>query len=193
MSLNAFFRQVIEILDEADVPYMLTGSLASAFYAVPRATQDLDVVIATGEAGVDQLVQMLQNVGWYVDGEAALEAQRTQSQFNAIDPSSGWKVDFIVRRDRLYSIVEFDRRRRVTLLDLEAWIASLEDVLIAKLEWSRLGDSALQRRDVMQLLDRSWDRIDHSYVEKWVTDLGLTSEWQEVRSKVMEEREEDAV
>ena len=193
MSLNAFLRQVIEILDASDVPYMMTGSLVSAFYAIPRATQDLDVVIATGETGVDQLVQRLQNVGWYVDGEAALEAQRTQGQFNAIDPSSGWKVDFIVRKDRPYSIVEFNRRKQVSLLDLDVSIASLEDILIAKLEWSRLGDSALQRRDVMQLLDRAWERIDHSYVEKWVTGLRLTAEWEEACKKVLEERGKDAV
>lgn len=90
MSLTAFLRQVVEILDQAGVPYMLTGSLASAYYAVPRATQDVDIVIATEEAGVDQAVQGLENAGWYVDGEAALEAHRTRGQFNAIDPSSGW-------------------------------------------------------------------------------------------------------
>ena len=39
MSLTEFLHRVIRILDEAGVPYMLTGSLASAFYAIPRATQ----------------------------------------------------------------------------------------------------------------------------------------------------------
>jgi hypothetical protein len=184
MSLTAFLRQVIETLEQAGVPYMLTGSLASAYYAVPRATQDLDVVIATEEAGVDHVVQGLENVGWYVDGEAALEAHRTRGQFNAIDPSSGWKVDFIVRKDRPYSRIEFDRRKRVSLLDLEVSIASLEDILIAKLEWSRLGDSALQRQDVVQLLDRAWERLDRDYVEKWVAELGLGSEWENARRKV---------
>jgi len=191
MSLTAFLRQVIETLDEAGVPYMLTGSLASAYYAVPRATQDLDVVIATEEPGIDQVVQGLENIGWYVDGEAALEAHRTRGQFNAIDPSSGWKVDFIVRKDRPYSRIEFDRRRRVSLLDLEVSIASLEDILIAKLEWSRLGDSALQRQDVVQLLDRAWERLDRAYVEKWVAELGLTSEWENAREKVAKAKGKD--
>lgn len=54
-------------------------------------------------------------------------------------------------------------------------IARLEDILIAKLAWSRLGDSALQRRDVLQLLKRTWERLDPAYVEKWVGDLGLRS------------------
>lgn len=181
MSLAAFLRKVAEILDEAGVPYMLTGSLASAYYAVPRATQDLDVVIAAEAPGIERVVQGLLSAGCYVDRDAALEAGRTHGQFNAIDPESGWKIDLIVRRDRTYSRTEFERRERVSLLGVEVAVASLEDVLIAKLEWGRLGDSALQRRDVVQLLERTWEQLDQSYLKKWITELGLQSEWDEVR------------
>lgn len=177
MSLAAFLKRVVEILDEAEVPYMLTGSLASAFYAVPRATQDIDVVIEAEEEGVGRLVEGLLAAGWYADRDAALEAWQGQSQFNAIEPDSGWKADFIVRKERSYSRTEFDRRQRISLLGVELAVASLEDVLIAKLEWSRLGDSALQRRDVAQILERTWQRLDRAYVERWVTELGLEAEW----------------
>ena len=177
MSLAEFLRTVVGLLDDSGIPYMLTGSMASAYYAVPRATQDLDVVIAADERGMERIIQDLLARSWYVDPEAAQEARRERGQFNAIDPAGGWKVDFIVRRDRAYSRVEFQRRQRVTLLDVEVSIASLEDVLIAKLEWSDLGDSALQRRDVVQLLERTWDRLDRPYVEKWIHELGLGDEW----------------
>ena len=45
MSLGRFLKTVVGLLDEAGVPYMLTGSLAAAYYATPRATQDIDLVI----------------------------------------------------------------------------------------------------------------------------------------------------
>jgi len=177
VSLAAFLERVVAVLDEAGVSYMLTGSLASAFYAVPRATQDIDVVIEAERDGIDRLVQGLLAAGWYADRDAALEAWQGQSQFNAIEPDTGWKADFIVRKDRAYSREEFSRRERISLLGVELAVASLEDVLIAKLEWSRLGDSALQRRDVAQLLERTWPRVDRAYVDKWVSELGLEAEW----------------
>ncbi len=165
---------------------MLTGSLAAAYYAVPRATQDIDLVIETDEQGIDRLAQGLLEAGWYVDRDAALEAWRGQGQFNAIEPESGWKADFIVRKKRSYSEEEFGRRGRISMLGVELAVASLEDVLIAKLEWSRLGDSALQRRDVVQLLERTWSRLDRAYLERWIRELGLESEWHAARSRVGE-------
>jgi hypothetical protein len=184
VSLRAFLQRIVEVLDEAGVPYMLTGSLASAFYAVPRATQDIDVVIETEEDGIDRLVQGLLAAGWYADRGAAMEAWHGRSQFNAIEPESGWKADFIVRRDRSYSQEEFQRRQRITLLGVELAVASLEDVLIAKLEWGKLGDSALQRRDVVQLLERTWDLLDHDYLASWIPRLDLEQEWDSAKQQV---------
>lgn len=183
MTLATFLQRVIQILDEAGVPYMLTGSLASAYYAVPRATQDIDLVIETEALGVERLVRRLLDAGCYVDRDAALDAWRSRGQFNAIDPESGWKVDVMVRKDRPYSKAEFARRQHASLLGVEVAISTLEDVLIAKLEWSRMGDSALQRRDVVQLLERTWSRLDQEYLERWIPELGLESEWAEARGR----------
>lgn len=180
MTLTSFLRTVVEILDDADVPYMVTGSLAAAFYGVARATQDIDVVIEVEGDEIERVVQGLLDAGFYVDRDTALEARRTHGQFNAIDSEAGWKADLIVRKERPYSRTEFERRQRVSFLGVEAAVASLEDLLIAKLEWSRLGDSALQRRDVRQLLERVETQLDGSYLEKWVSELGLEGEWAEV-------------
>jgi len=95
VTLTTFLQTVIGALDEAGVPYMLTGSLAAAFYAMPRAIQDVDVVIETEQSGLDRLVGRLLKTGWYVDRDAADGAWKGRGQFNAIDPESGWKADFI--------------------------------------------------------------------------------------------------
>ncbi|MEX2531613.1 MAG: hypothetical protein WD960_12650 [Gemmatimonadota bacterium] len=191
MSLPAFLERVVAVLAEAGVSYMLTGSLAAAYYAVPRATQDVDVVIETELPGLDRLVQGLLSAGWYVDQGAAQEAWEARTQFNAIEPESGWKADFIVRRDRAYSQEEFSRREVISLFGVELPVASLEDVVISKMEWSSLGDSALQRRDVVQLLERTWPRLDRAYVDKWVAKLGLDAEWEAAKAEARREPPRD--
>jgi hypothetical protein len=46
MSVSDVFRRVKSALDLAGIPYMLSGSFASAYYGAPRSTQDIDLVIA---------------------------------------------------------------------------------------------------------------------------------------------------
>ena len=112
-----------------------------------------------------------------MDRDAELEAWRERGQFNAIDPKHGWKADLIVRKDRSFSLEEFSRRGRASMLGIELSVASFEDVILAKLEWAKLGDSDVQRRDVVQLLERGWNRLDHAYLGRWTTSLGLQDEW----------------
>jgi hypothetical protein len=180
VSLVSFLELITRSLREADIPFMLTGSMAAAFYGAPRATQDLDFVIESQPDSLRQLVKRLRSAGLYVDEGAALEAQRASGQFNAIDPSTGWKADLIVRKTRPFSESEFGRRQHRDLLGIEIALTTLEDLIIAKLEWSELGDSELQRRDIRELLDVAGETIDQAYVARWVDALDLQQAWDRI-------------
>lgn len=161
---------------------MLTGSLAAAFYGTPRATQDVDLIIDTRPANLQRLVDGLRAAGLYADLESALTALRTGGQFNVIDPTTGWKADLIFRKARSFSETEFGRRQPRELFGTEIALTTLEDLIIAKLEWSELGDSELQRRDIRALLEVAGDSIDQDYLSKWIDSLALRSAWERVRS-----------
>lgn len=182
MTISDFMTRIVGILEDAGVPYMVTGSLAAAFYATPRATQDVDIVIDASLAELDEVVDQLLAEGFYVSPEAARSAHRTRGQFNAIDADRGWKVDLIFRKERPFSITEFSRRREASLLGIELTVTTLEDLLLAKLEWMALGGSELQRRDVDRLLEEAGDSLDLDYVEEWVGKLGLREAWDALRS-----------
>jgi hypothetical protein len=128
------------------------------------------------------LVAKLTAAGLYVDHDAALEAFRSGGQFNAIDPSSGWKADLIFRKARPFSTTEFARRQPSELFGIEITLTTVEDLIIAKLEWSELGDSELQRRDIRQLIELAGDRIDEAYLDHWISELGLQQAWSRVGS-----------
>jgi hypothetical protein len=77
--------------------------------------------------------------------------------FNVIDHASGWKIDFIVRKNRAFSRDEFGRRMKLALLDVPVFVASPEDTIVAKLEWSKQsGGSERQRRDVAGIVATDW-------------------------------------
>lgn len=179
MTLTELLADVIHRLEDAHVAYMVTGSVASAYHGEPRATRDLDIVIDPRTETLAALVDGLVAGGYYVDRDAASEALRERTQFNAIGPDAT-KVDFILRKDRPFSREEFDRRRPADLLGTDAFIASAEDMIIAKLEWSLPFDSDRQLRDVASMLAVSGDAIDLAYIARWVRALGLEEAWQRI-------------
>ncbi|MGH7702865.1 MAG: hypothetical protein ACREMO_07200 [Gemmatimonadales bacterium] len=177
MTAADLFRRVVTLLDEVGIPYMLTGSFACSYHGLPRATQDIDLVVDPSREQLGQLVARLPATEYYVDQAAAFDALAGESQFNVIDMVTGWKVDFICRKTRLFSRTEFERRTRADLYGLPLWIATAEDVVLAKLEWAKLGCSQRQVEDVAGLLRVRGDELDHSYLRRWIQALGLDVEW----------------
>ena len=67
---------------------------------------------------------------------------------------------------------------KFVLLDVPVYVASPEDTIVAKLEWSKQSDgSERQRRDVAGILAIVGQELDRAYIERWVADLDLTDEW----------------
>ena len=179
MTLARLVADAVELLERSEIPYMVTGSVASSYHGEPRATRDLDIVIHPEPQSLEQLVTGLIAAGFYVDRKAALEALPARSRFNAI-AADAEKIDFIIRRDRLFSVQEFSRRQPADLLGTPGFIASVEDTIIAKLEWAATTESERQLRDVAGMVAVGGDGIDHVYVERWVEALGLQEAWRQV-------------
>ncbi len=179
MSVPDVFRRITAALGEAGVGYMVTGSFASAHYGAPRSTQDIDLVIEATPAQLEAFVGALPAKEYYSDLEAALDALRRQSIFNVIDLATGWKIDLIIRKSRPFSQQEFRRRQRVNLHDVSLFLASAEDAIISKLEWANLAQSRRQVEDVAAILRVRWDSLDHTYMQKWIDELGLKKAWDE--------------
>jgi hypothetical protein len=180
-SVEDFLRRVLQALDSATVPYMLTGSFASSFHGAPRTTHDVDLVIAPTLGTLERLLTQFPHDGYYVSRDAALQAYGAETLFNVVDFASGWKVDFIFRKSRSFSAAEFERRRQVDLLGTTLWVASPEDVVVSKLEWAKLSESDRQIRDVIDILRTQDDALDTDYIERWVRSLDLDAEWTKAR------------
>ena len=176
-----FMKAIARRLETAGIPYMVTGSMAMAAYAVPRMTRDIDVVIECRAHDAD-LIHRLFEADCYVDAESIRDAIARRSTFNIIHSQWIIKADFIVRKDERYREVEFARRRQ---LDVEGTILSVvapEDLILSKLVWSRESDSEIQRRDA-RMVAESVATLDWFYLEQWATALGIQSLLDEVRKQ----------
>ena len=188
MSVDALLRQVVLALDSAGVPFMLTGSLAAAYHGAGRATMDIDLVIAPSRAQLGSLLDALSATGHYVSRDAAKEALAGQGMFNVIDTTTGWKADLIIRRARTFSETEFARRRPAEYEGCPLWVATVEDVILAKLEWARMSGSSRQLEDVVALLRVQESEIDRDYLERWIPVLEVSAEWARVLTSLDRER-----
>lgn len=177
MKLPEVVPRITAALNRACIPYMLTGSFASAFHGSLRSTQDIDFVIAPTAPQLQTFIAGLSGDEYYSDVDAALEAHQRQSLFNVVDLKTGWKIDMIIRKSRPFSHEEFTRRQLSEFEGVPLFVASAEDVVLSKLEWAKLGESQRQIEDAAGILKLRGDSIDRSYLHRWVRELALEHQW----------------
>jgi len=166
-------------LEAAGIAYMLSGSMAMNYYAQPRMTRDIDIVVELDLAGVDRLASLFVS-DCYCDVDMIREAVRHQGMFNIIHDATVVKVDFVVRKDSPYRRCEFDRRRRVSVADVSLWMVTAEDLILSKLVWAKDTNSSLQMGDVRNLVT-TVPELDWGYLERWAEGLSVASLLAKVR------------
>jgi hypothetical protein len=175
-----FVKEIARRLDNAGIPYMLTGSLAMAVYAVPRMTRDIDIVVEVAPKDVKRFAQLFSE-DCYVDEDTVRDAISSRTMFNVIHNRWIIKADFIVRKDDPYHDVEFTRRGHIDVEGVRVAIVAPEDLILSKLVWAKESQSELQQRDIVQLIQGVKD-LDWPYLERWAVTLGVADDLKNVRS-----------
>jgi hypothetical protein len=169
---------VCQKLDQAKIPYMLTGSVASNFYSTPRMTRDIDIVVELLKPNLEDLT-LLFNKEFYIDKEMIKEAIDCEGMFNIIHNESVFKIDFIIRKHNEYRKMEFQRRRSIKFNGIPICIVSIEDLIISKLFWAKDSSSEMQIKDIRALL-HSGSQIDEEYLYDWIQKLCLNHIYEKV-------------
>ena len=174
----AVTMMVTDVLESLGVPYAIGGSLASALHGVMRATMDADLVTDLRPEHVDPLAQAL-GEAFYADPEMMRDAIRRHSSFNVIHLETIFKVDLFVAKPRPFDRSQLARRQLHVLSEdpeRHAYITSAEDTVLSKLEWYQMssGVSDRQWRDVLGVLKVQGERLDHTYMHRMATELGVS-------------------
>ncbi len=181
MEQGELLRRVVETFDQLDLPYFVTGSIATILYGEPRFTNDIDVVAQIPLSRVAEFIEAFPAGEFYLDDERVQAAIRRRSQFNIIHPASGLKIDVMIPEMDEFDQSRFARVRRVEpLRGLVAEFAAPEDVILKKLQYFAEGGSEKHLRDIRGVLRVSGSAVDRDYLEMWASRLGVSESWRRV-------------
>jgi len=169
-------KDVVRRLDKIDIEYMISGSIAMNFYATPRMTRDIDIVIVIEKSDIDKIFSKFKN-DYYVDDEMIRDAFDNNSMFNIIHTIEIVKIDFIITKNNEYRLLEFSKKRKIKLDETDIFVVSIEDLIISKLYWAKDSFSSIQIRDIKNLLNCKVNRI---YLKEWIEKLELKEIYSEV-------------
>ena len=166
------------IFGSLDIPYYITGGVCAIAYGDPRTTRDLNIVVEVERSQIMPLVTRLEAEGFYCPPGAVSDIQSGRARTLSVT-----HMQLVLDADIVLNAnTEFDRskmeRRRLEAIGLneaeQFWLASPEDVILAKLLWGRQSQSEKQWRDVLGVLKVQGESLDFAYLTEWATRLDLT-------------------
>ncbi len=169
--------ELVSGLEGLGLDYVVGGSVASSLHGIPRATQDIDIVVVLWGKDVDGFVRMFES-SFYVDRDMVMDAIKRRASFNIIHLATMYKVDvFVADRSDLVR-EELNRRLAVELGEppRKVWVCSAEDIVLQKLDWYELGNRISDRQwlDVQGVLKVQGAKLDLSYLRRWADAKGLS-------------------
>jgi len=163
-------------LNGGNVTYMLTGSMASNAWGIPRTTHDLDFVIQLPPSQIATFTGAFAHPDYFLDEASIRAAYRPPYQFNLIHIPSALKADFWVLQASPFEREMFSRRLQDTWFGERILLATAEDVILHKLYWNRITPSERQLGDVAGVVHVQRGKLDEAYLRRWATDLRVSAE-----------------
>lgn len=166
----SLLQRVSNALQNADIPFMLVGGMALNIYAIPRMTRDFDIVLALEKNRITDFLNIFEG-NFYIYEPTVVEEVERKGMFNVIDLETHFRIGFILLKNDAYSEVSFQRKQLNTDLGFDIYVASLEDLVISKIQWIQDYQSEKQMNDIRLLA--SLDNLDKTYLMSWIEKLQL--------------------
>jgi hypothetical protein len=166
-------------LNAGGISYMVTGSMASNAWGVPRTTHDLDLVIQLSPSQIEKFVKQFDAPDFFVDETMVRAAYKPPYQFNILHIPSALKVDFWTLKSDPFEQEMFRRKIRDIWDGETIWLATAEDVILHKLYWNKLTPSNRQLGDVGGVIAVQGAGLDQVYLKTWAARLSVVTELEE--------------
>lgn len=174
---------VFEALAGAGIPYMLVGSLASNFHGIPRSTRDADFVVELAAGRLARLASLLPP-GLRLEPQPAFESVTGTTRFLITLTGSSFVCELFVLSDDDHDQARFRRRQIVQVLDQQAQVASVEDMIVTKLRWAIAGGRGKDSDDVRNMIAVQDTALDWAYIHHWVERHGTAALLADIRASL---------
>ncbi len=177
MSQPELLAQVARLLENAGIPYMITGSHASSAMGQPRSTHGIDFVVQMQADDVRHLASAFAGERFGFDEVGAREAIARNDMFQLHDLVGGDKVDFWMLKDHPFDQQSFARRVQGFAAGIPVHLPTIEDHVLQKLRWAHDYESQRQYSDALLLYELHAAKLDTPYVLRWVSELQIQPTW----------------
>jgi hypothetical protein len=182
VSQQELLKTVIQALDRAEIPYMITGSIVSSLQGEPRATHDIDIIVSIRKTRARVFVKAFPSPDFYVEEESILDAIDRRHMFSLLDVKEGGKVDFWILTDEPFDRSRFARRYPEEFMGLKMQVSRPEDTILVKLRWANLsGGSEKQFTDALRVYEVQYEKLDLDYLESWAKKLDIELLWNRLK------------
>jgi len=182
MSQQELLTKVVSVLEDAGIPYMITGSVASSLQGEPRSTHDIDIIVMIEPSSVQTLMEAFPPPDYCLDADRINDAIKRRSMFNLLHIPDGDKVDFWLLTDEPFDVSRFKRRRAEEFYGKRLNVSSPEDTILAKLRWAKLsGGSEKQFGDSLSVYEIQYPNLNLDYIEEWAEKLAIKDLWERLK------------
>ena len=182
MLLHNLFLIFIRKLNQLDIQYMVTGSVASIIYGEPRITHDVDIVVEITVDDAQKIFRHFPINEFYCPpiDILTIEAKRLhRGHFNLIHHETGFKADIYIAGNDDFAKWALKNTYDLYLEGEKVKIAPIEYVIIKKLEYYKEGKAQKHVVDIVNILKLSKDRINLNILKKYINKYSLKKEWEE--------------
>jgi hypothetical protein len=171
-------------LEQLQLRYLISGSVAAMLYGEPRVTHDIDFVVFLRDTDIVRLPEAFPSPEFYVPPPEVIAAELARTpkgQFNIIHADSSLKADFYTAERDDFDGWAFRQVRRYSVSGLSVRLAPPEYVIVRKLEFYREGGSDKHLRDIRAILHVSGELLDRDALNDWITRRGVLAEWRKAQ------------
>ncbi|MBU6226072.1 MAG: hypothetical protein KGQ43_00635 [Acidobacteria bacterium] len=177
--MNRALATVVEALNRVGAPHAVVGSVGATVWGLQRTTIDTDIITVALHERIEELLSSLTGGHIYVPLDDARRILRSGGNFNVLDLDTTEKIDvFVASPNDPFTASRLSRRVRVQIEEVDTWVTTAEDIVLAKLRWRLTTRSERQWRDCLDIA--GINDLDVDYLRKWADAIGVRVDLEEL-------------